>query len=308
MMRLKGCGSVGILCVLSYLPVTFILGIIVSVYTTAVCSIMAELNSEEHTHGYGKLLLFHVVFVSTVVNFLLSVFVDPGRVPPSWRAELVPADTQEDDWLDELTYDRSTVVDDEGVVQGRVKRSRYCAPCKVWKPERCHHCRSCGRCVLKMDHHCVFINNCVGFVNQKFFILFIVSGLFGCMFAMVHGAAMFMALITGPPSVENQQLKTFGNTFPFSPHVLYFIFTLGWILSLTMSLTLSIFSCFHIYLLVRNQTTLETWIPQSKSFSLGTLKNIRSVLGASAWTWLLPLRISVPGNGVDFSVAGYEEV
>lgn len=26
---------------------------------------------------------------------------------------------------------------------------RYCAKCSVWKPDRCHHCSSSGKCILK---------------------------------------------------------------------------------------------------------------------------------------------------------------
>jgi palmitoyltransferase len=26
--------------------------------------------------------------------------------------------------------------------------------CHVFKPDRCHHCSICNRCVLNMDHHC----------------------------------------------------------------------------------------------------------------------------------------------------------
>ena len=34
---------------------------------------------------------------------------------------------------------------------------RKCMKCHVLKPDRTHHCKSCG-CILKMDHHCVFLN------------------------------------------------------------------------------------------------------------------------------------------------------
>jgi hypothetical protein len=40
------------------------------------------------------------------------------------------------------------------IIRGMDRRPRYCAVCTTLKPDRCHHCRTCDRCVLKMDHHC----------------------------------------------------------------------------------------------------------------------------------------------------------
>eukprot|EP01127_Copromyxa_protea_P016706 TRINITY_DN5007_c0_g1_i1.p1 TRINITY_DN5007_c0_g1~~TRINITY_DN5007_c0_g1_i1.p1 ORF type:complete len:319 (-),score=55.11 TRINITY_DN5007_c0_g1_i1:59-1015(-) len=50
----------------------------------------------------------------------------------------------------------------------------WCNFCLAPKPPRAHHCKICQRCILNMDHHCFFTGNCVGYKNQKHFILFLV--------------------------------------------------------------------------------------------------------------------------------------
>ncbi|SCU81795.1 LAMI_0B07712g1_1 [Lachancea mirantina] len=50
----------------------------------------------------------------------------------------------------------------------------YCKICKCYKPERTHHCKTCGKCVLVMDHHCPWTMNCVGLNNFAPFVRFLV--------------------------------------------------------------------------------------------------------------------------------------
>ena len=53
------------------------------------------------------------------------------------------------------------------------KSNRYCTNCHLYKPERCHHCSTCNRCILVMDHHCPWLHKCIGFKNRKYFMMFL---------------------------------------------------------------------------------------------------------------------------------------
>ncbi|GLB44476.1 putative DHHC palmitoyltransferase family protein [Lyophyllum shimeji] len=66
--------------------------------------------------------------------------------------------------------------------------NRYCPKDQIVKPHRTHHCRSCGTCILKYDHHCPWIGQCVGARNQKFFVNFVQA-------ASVYTIYVFVTLI-----------------------------------------------------------------------------------------------------------------
>lgn len=42
----------------------------------------------------------------------------------------------------------------------------------------------CRRCIIKMDHHCPWVNNCVGIGNHKYFLLFVFYTFLSCMYSL----------------------------------------------------------------------------------------------------------------------------
>jgi len=48
-----------------------------------------------------------------------------------------------------------------------------CPECEVLRTPRSKHCAICNRCVERFDHHCPWINNCVGVNNHNSFLVFI---------------------------------------------------------------------------------------------------------------------------------------
>ncbi len=100
----------------------------------------------------------------------LSARADPGVVTAATHAR----------WMEHYPYDFALF-----------RPGQRCRTCGLLKPARSKHCGVCGRCVHRMDHHCVFINNCVGYGNQHWFLLLLLS----TAVLTAYGAAVGLGLV-----------------------------------------------------------------------------------------------------------------
>jgi len=73
---------------------------------------------------------------------------------------------------------------------------KLCASCEVVKTTRARHCRVCDKCVDRMDHHCPWINNCVGIKNHNVFMCFLVSLMTTLFWMWVQSIATFCTYLS----------------------------------------------------------------------------------------------------------------
>ncbi|KAM6490991.1 zf-DHHC domain containing protein [Amanita muscaria] len=119
---------------------------------------------------------------------------------------------------------------------------RHCDKEDILKPYRAHHCRHCGRCILRYDHHCPWIGQCVGARNHKYFLNFTEAGGVACayIFSTLLGFTIHDSILNHA-NVDPQRIAVIALAGLFS------IFT--W--TLTVS---------HVLLILRSQTTVEQMV------------------------------------------------
>ncbi|CAG2112418.1 unnamed protein product [Medioppia subpectinata] len=155
------CDPCGIVCIVSIY--------LIIIYTdyAFINWIVLPLNCNLATLGLS-ISVFQLILILLVWSHLKAAVSDPGVVPHPTHGLDISAkqllnkkdDNEDHNWS-------------------------VCVRCQMYRPPRAHHCRICQRCVRKMDHHCPWINNCVGELNQKYFILFLIYTGTACAYVLI---------------------------------------------------------------------------------------------------------------------------
>ena len=291
-----------------WIPVLFVLALIgwcwgVFMNDVLLPGLAASTAGAQRELAVGLIVGFNAIFALAMLSFLRAVFTDPGRIPDSWIVYEDPRQYAAGDLEGGGGGESGGLLAPTKVAQSTSERKhdgnvRICKKSKpnVYKPDRAHYCKVISRCVLKMDHFCPWLNNCIGFYNHKYFVLFIVYMAAECIFILVVTTPVFMMIINNMEEVT------------LDLHDAEFHISLTYMMVCLLALGLCAFSGFHLYLLAGNYTTIEFLEKRGcqpppghvNRYDLGTWRNVCAVLGDNPLVWPLPVRWTCRGDGLSF--------
>jgi len=234
-------------------------------------------------------LIFYFCVVMAVVCHTLTIVTDPGSLNYDIISKLTP------------------------------ELKNFCQKCQKDRPNRAHHCKICNQCFMKMDHHCPWVFNCVGFKNQKIFFLFVIYTNIGCLIAVIMFIVFFCSssfkdlvdIAKGKKrnlEFAMNNMLIFGTKFKKTGDILMLCLVTG----ITFLTLLSVFALFlsQVYLIKRNITNIEADTFRSRDelnpFYSKDISMMNVVMGMGPkWKWLFPIvEPNLFNGGYIYSVRG----
>ncbi|KAH7963977.1 hypothetical protein HPB51_027781 [Rhipicephalus microplus] len=229
---------------LAWLPVLLVSALISCAYYAYVLVFCRLIVAEESiakavTFGTG----FHLLLSMCIWSYAKTTATAIPDVPPAYLLsvdqEQVLANCQNERTRHGLL---EMLASQKGVfTRGPGGSARYCVLCHLLKPDRCHHCSTCRRCIMKMDHHCPWFNNCVCFSTYKFFLLTLFYTVALCLYGLATLAAHLV--------------EWWSDAWLRKPYAFHVGFLL--VVGTMLAVALGSFLVMHLFMVSKSETTLE---------------------------------------------------
>ena len=103
-------------------------------------------------------------------------------------------------------------------INGHIFRLNYCYSCYLYRPPRTSHCAVCDNCVERFDHHCLWLGNCIGKKNYKYFYTLLGSLNINAIFQIIF---CVYVLIIEVKKIKNKENKGYTFTIIIGFIILY---------------------------------------------------------------------------------------
>ena len=194
---------------------------------------LSSLNSNNTFKISFLIAVFHFLLAMLLWSYYMTIKTSPGKVPAFWGLY---------------------IEDDDN------KRRRFCVICRVCKPRRSHHCGRCNCCILNMHYHCVWVDNCIGFYNRKFYMILLFY--FCCIILFFDFSAFYYVTIC---------------------YIIILVFTYLFIRLYKKNLTLVLNNSTNVEILDNN--------PYNLMYRLSYIEKWRQVFGFNPLLWFIPLAL-----------------
>ena len=134
-----------------------------------------------------------------------------------------------------------------------VRRSVACETCKCRVDASSKHCMRCNRCVVDFDHHCKWVNNCVGRSNYRLFLKLLLATSLFCLMVLVQAGVVLFSAWQDYAAFQRSVEDLYGDVADVVFGVL-----LGTAAECLLLLILLVYlQCFHAWLARQQLTTFE---------------------------------------------------
>jgi len=208
----------------------FISIFLISIPSIIIISIQIKFYNKYSYKSLIPIIIISILYLISIFSSLRGGFTDPGILT-----------RQNQDFY--YNSNKNTI---RYIINGNILNLNYCYSCSLFRPPRTSHCSVCDNCVERFDHHCIWLGNCIGKRNYKFFYFLILSINLNAFFQICY--CIFLICFHGE---KNRKKDKFDNIVIFSMSFVLF-FDICFVVFFTGKLLFV-----HTYLIFKNLTFYE---------------------------------------------------